>query len=579
MLLPRTRSLGLVVALGAALLLGAGPAHAKAKSKVKGRAPAATKPSTSNPGVAPKPKPDAKADQAYAEAKAQYLILKGDEKRRALRHNWLNAAKLFVEVASKYRGSERAPEALYTAGGLYDELSRISANLDDQHAARQAYEKLIQGWPDHRLRDDASFALARLLADRASSPGDARTVVESALARSPGDRQKDLQKLLAALPAPKPQVARRRAEPVTRDVEADEPVVVAKAEPKVKSEPAAAASPSLAQAFGRALSDVVEPHAHVDEGHAVRSPIALRAELPDDEKVEPDAEALEEPAQTSAISAFAEKLRDVRVGQAPNPKDDAKAREWAKQALVRGKGAELSLAEQLGLKFRRVIIDAGHGGHDSGAVGPSGLQEKDIALSISLQVAKLLRAQGLEVLLTRDDDTFVKLEDRAKYANSKQGDLFISIHCNSAPTKKLRGIETYTLNTAADRYSIRLAARENATTERGVGDLRFILADLATKANTGESQRLADRVQRSLVNSVAPKFPGGGKNLGTKEALFYVLLGAKMPAVLVETSFLSNPEEEKLLGNAEYQKTLAGSIAEGITSFLDERNAKMALLD
>ncbi|MBX7100475.1 MAG: N-acetylmuramoyl-L-alanine amidase, partial [Myxococcaceae bacterium] len=282
-------------------------------------------------------------------------------------------------------------------------------------------------------------------------------------------------------------------------------------------------------------------------------------------------------ARATGIAALAERERAVRVraATAPSAAEDARAKAWLKQAMQRGAGAELSLAEQLGLKFRRVIIDAGHGGHDTGAIGAKGTQEKDVALAIALDVAKELKAQGLEVLLTRDDDTFVKLEDRAKFANAHQGDLFVSIHCNSAPTKTLRGVETYSLNTSADRYAIRLSARENATTERGVGDLRFILADLATKANTGESQRLAQSVQRSVIGKLQAEHPGV-RDLGTKEALFYVLLGAKMPAILVETSFLSHPEEEKLLGTPAYQHEVAGAVARGVQDFLDAREAKMA---
>src|SRR5205823_6877192 len=122
-----------------------------------------------------------------------------------------------------------------------------------------------------------------------------------------------------------------------------------------------------------------------------------------------------------------------------------------------------------------------------------------------------------------------------KIANDARGDLFLSIHCNSAPTNKLRGIETWTLNTASDHYSVRLAARENASSNAGVSKLEYILADLATKANTEESTRLATYVQRSLVASLKPKYKDV-RDLGHKEALFYVLLGAKMPAILVETS-------------------------------------------
>jgi len=237
---------------------------------------------------------------------------------------------------------------------------------------------------------------------------------------------------------------------------------------------------------------------------------------------------------------------------------------------------EATLAQQLGLKVHRVVIDAGHGGYDTGAVGARGTKEKDVALSIALLLRDLLSEAGLQVTLTREDDSFVPLEERALMANQARGDLFLSIHCNSAPGKKLRGVETYTLNTSGDRYSIRLAARENSSSEKGISDLQYILADLATKANTEESLRLAARVQQSLVGQLTARHREV-RNLGTKEALFYVLLGVRMPAVLVETSFLSNADEERLLSSRAYQREIAMAIAAGVQDFLGgrERVAKV----
>ncbi|NNC21837.1 N-acetylmuramoyl-L-alanine amidase, partial [Corallococcus exiguus] len=259
------------------------------------------------------------------------------------------------------------------------------------------------------------------------------------------------------------------------------------------------------------------------------------------------------------------------------PVDAQVAQARLKAVAKQSRHAELTLAEQLGLKVRRVVIDPGHGGHDSGAVGKAGTKEKEVALAISKKVADGLREKGLEVVLTRDDDTFIRLEDRAKLANEAHGDLFISVHCNSAATHKLRGIETYTLNTSADRYSIRLAARENASSEKGISDLQFILADLATKANTEESSRLANAVQHNLVTGLSGQYDGI-KDLGHKEALFYVLLGAKMPAILVETSFLSHAEDEKRLASERFQDEVAKNIVLGVEEFLGDRR-RMAKVD
>ena len=273
------------------------------------------------------------------------------------------------------------------------------------------------------------------------------------------------------------------------------------------------------------------------------------------------APAPEEPARASAQP-------DAGAVLASAP--PAQVRERLRAIRKRG-ASDVTLAEQLGLKFRRVVIDPGHGGHDTGTVGADGTEEKDVALAISKRLRAVLTEQGLEVVLTRDTDRFVRLEDRARLANAAKGDLFISVHCNSLPQRHIRGIETYTLNLASDRYAIRLAARENATSEKGMSDLRFLLADLATRANTEESVRLATQVQAGLVTRLTPK-DKKMRDLGTKEALFYVLLGTKMPAILVETGFLSNPEEEKRLASAGYQDEVARAIAAGVQEFLGHRD-------
>ncbi|GAC1559096.1 MAG: hypothetical protein NVS2B9_20870 [Myxococcales bacterium] len=222
-----------------------------------------------------------------------------------------------------------------------------------------------------------------------------------------------------------------------------------------------------------------------------------------------------------------------------------------------------------------MVIDPGHGGRDAGAIGPHGLREKDVALSIARKLASRLRAQGLEVVLTRDRDVFVPLDDRTRIANEARADLFVSIHCNAARKRKLSGVETWTLNVASNRYAARLAAFENAADERTVSDLRLILADLATKANASDARELASSVQTSLVRNLRSRV-GSVRDNGVKQALFYVLLGTHMPSILVETAFLSNPEEEKRLRSARYQDGTAEAIARGVRDFLDGRR-KLAL--
>ena len=526
------------------------------------------------------------ADEAYQDAKSAYGKLKGDESKRKLRHHWLNVAHKFDKVASKWPKSDRAPEALFNAAELYSELSRFSQNAEDLAASEAAYRKLFEAWPKHKLGDDGAYGLARVLADRRNDPAGARAVVEAALERGGGDRKNDLNKLLASLPkaAAKPVTAARPsiADAIRKAGRKDELKAPA-AERKPVKIAAELDEDELRAAPGKLLkSDAEDAPVPVRPiAHARRAPPPRPAVEDEEPAVVPDEsgnDAVVEGLRLPTLSNLQERLRDVRVGARPLPNQDASLTQRLKQAARDGHNAEFTLAEQLGLKMRRVVIDAGHGGHDTGAIGPTGVLEKDVALAIALQVAKKLSAAGLEVVLTRDDDTFVRLEDRAKFANHNKGDLFISIHCNAGPNRTMRGIETYTLNTSANRYSIRLAARENATSERGVSDLQFILADLATKANTEESSRLAHRVQKNLVRDLSAQHKGI-KDLGTKEALFYVLLGAKMPAILVETSFLSHPEEEKLLGDDKYQSEVAVAISDAVTGFLEEREAKLARVD
>ncbi|MFY2558803.1 N-acetylmuramoyl-L-alanine amidase [Corallococcus terminator] len=546
------------------------------------------------------------AEAAYQGARRAYYALKDDAARRKLRHHWLNVVHKFEAVAKSHPKSERAPDALFTAGELLQELSRISFVEEDLKSAISDYDKLSRDYPKHRLADDAALALARIHVHRMDRPEDARRVLTDMLAsNSKGDQTKELKALLASLPTPKgapvaPAPSRAKpATPFKAPVLEEKATAVAKVE--TPSERPASALVGAIEKLAREPSPIIprlDPSAPMSgesssEGkgldEAVAAALAAKerdAKAPSMSKVSVAPKVVEAPVEVASSKLSTPRPPEpVQVAEKPKaevapsdppkpitrPVDDEVAQARLKAVAKQSRRAELTLAEQLGLKVRRVVIDPGHGGHDSGAIGKEGTREKDVALSISLKLADELRERGLEVVLTREDDQFIRLEDRAKFANTERGDLFISVHCNAATSRKLRGIETYTLNTSADRYSIRLAARENASSEKGISDLQFILADLATKANTEESSRLANQVQRSLVTSLANKY-SDIKGLGHKEALFYVLLGVKMPAILVETAFLSNLDEEKRLATSAYQTDVAKAIAQGVEDFLGDRN-------
>ncbi|WP_028583415.1 N-acetylmuramoyl-L-alanine amidase [Desulfogranum mediterraneum] len=228
----------------------------------------------------------------------------------------------------------------------------------------------------------------------------------------------------------------------------------------------------------------------------------------------------------------------------------------------------LSLAQQLGLGVRRIVIDPGHGGKDPGAMG-HGLKEKNLVLAISRKIGEILRSSyGYEVILTRASDIFIPLEERTAIANTRNGDLFISVHVNAHPDKTIGGIETYYLNLATNAEAMRVAALENATSTHNISELQDILASLMQNSKINESSRLAQAVHGKVISGLAPHYPV--RDLGVKQAPFYVLLGAEMPAILAEISFISNPAEARLLQSSSYQTRVARQIAAGVVAYIDQ---------
>ncbi len=220
----------------------------------------------------------------------------------------------------------------------------------------------------------------------------------------------------------------------------------------------------------------------------------------------------------------------------------------------------------------RIVLDPGHGGDDPGAIGKSGLREKDITLAVSKRVKALIEEKlpGSEVLLTRDTDKTLSLPSRTDFANRVKADLFVSIHVNASPNRDTAGIETYYLNITHDRYALRLAARENAMSETETSNLEYILADLAMKSSVTDSVKLGRLVQASMCGHMGTDWDDI-RDLGLKSAMFYVLMGAKMPAILVETAFISNKTEEKRLKQDKYQDALAEGIVKGIKRYSEEQ--------
>ena len=238
------------------------------------------------------------------------------------------------------------------------------------------------------------------------------------------------------------------------------------------------------------------------------------------------------------------------------------------EAKGRADPPNITLVERFKRGLGRIVIDPGHGGKDPGAIGVTGLEEKKVALDIARRLAPILRKTlRATVFLTREKDVFLSLEARTAFANAKKADLFISIHANSSPRSKVRGIETYILREASNRDALETAARENNVSIKKLSDLQIILSDMMLRSKADESLFLARAVHSALLTSVKTQSPKS-KDLGIRQAPFYVLLGAEMPSILVETGFISNRKEETQIRSARYRKALALAIAQGVRDFV-----------
>jgi N-acetylmuramoyl-L-alanine amidase len=243
-------------------------------------------------------------------------------------------------------------------------------------------------------------------------------------------------------------------------------------------------------------------------------------------------------------------------------------------AALPTRDGQSTLTRALGLKIGRIVIDAGHGGHDTGTIGPTGLMEKDICLDVALRLGKIIhqRLPAAEVVFTRSDDTFIPLEERTRVANESKADLFISIHANSSHDHAARGIETYYLNLKGSPDAMEVASRENATAQQSIHDLEDIVKKIARSEKIDESREFAADIQESLAKRIQ-KLNKTVKDRGVRKAPFVVLVGADMPSILTEISFLSNPADERLLKNPEHRQRVAEGLYQGVANYLQSLNS------
>jgi|SRR5581483_5201935 len=268
------------------------------------------------------------------------------------------------------------------------------------------------------------------------------------------------------------------------------------------------------------------------------------------------------------LAACASPMAQAKSHRAKKSKVAAGPEFVAREAKPTSNG-DLSLTRALDLKIGRIVIDPGHGGWDNGTVGAGGLREKDLVLDISQRLGKILqRRMGADVIYTRDSDVFIPLETRTAIANHENADLFVSIHGNHSDDPQTRGIETYYLSFTAATDALDVAGRENAAAQLSVGRLQDLVKEIAMNEKVGESREFAANVQRSLYGGIGAKQPAI-RDRGVKKAPFIVLIGAHMPSILAEVSFLSNATDEANLEKPEYREEIAESLYRGISKYVE----------
>ena len=328
---------------------------------------------------------------------------------------------------------------------------------------------------------------------------------------------------------------------------------VAMNEPVKKPEPRTFIPPPPQPAAAPAALEPIQPPTLPVSSKNVRPP-AMPASLRREVAPPPAAPAPALAAETASVSPPAPAKTTLLAGALP---------------AKRNTGGDRSLTRALGLKLGRVVLDPGHGGHDVGTHGPSGLYEKDLVLDISQRLGALIDERlGSEVVYTREDDTFIPLEERTRIANDHKADLFLSIHANSSPLRSAAGVETYVLNFTTSRAAMDLAARENADSDRSIFDLQELLQKIALRDKADESREFATRLQTSL-SALSTRSNDNAKNRGVKKAPFVVLIGASMPSVLAEIGFLTNASDEALLRKTEHRQKIAEALYKGIAAYAD----------
>jgi len=519
--------------------------------------------------------------------------LYGSPAKKKYRHNWERCIRRYEKVYKTFPNTDEAARALFGAGELWAYLYRYSSRDSDIDRAISLYRELVKRCKDHNLADDAQYRLGEIFYRDKKDPmqayveflkvevkfpnGDARlkaskkmdelerVLGKKRIARETGKKVAAKKKKLVLV-----ENIRHWSTPTYTRVVVDLDDQVTYKEHLLKKDPTLKKPRRLFVDLRNArISKDIESSIPIKDGLLRRARAAqyntktVRVVLDIDNMESYKIFHLYDPFRIVVdVQGEHRQLRPERKGVAPGPPK--------RHERPKGSQKGISLAKQLGLGVKRIIIDAGHGGKDPGAIGRNGIREKDLMLKLARLVAEKVRRElRCEVVLTRKSDVFLPLEDRTAIANMKKGDLFISLHTNAHRDRRISGVETYILNIALDEDAMNLAARENATSTKNIGDLQMILNDLMLNTKINESSRLAEFVQKGLVKELRTRYKGV-HNRGVRQAPFYVLIGAEMPAILVEVGYITNRTENKRLCTEAYLKRTASGIVKGIDSYIKD---------
>jgi N-acetylmuramoyl-L-alanine amidase len=507
-------------------------------------------------------------EDLYRKARNHYYSLRDSETKKKYRSYWLECIKEFQAVYTKYPNSPRADDALFTVGMLYNDLYRYSYLKSDLQEALSSFQNLVTRYPSSRLADDAQFKIGEIYLKRKEF-SEAYEAFQKVIDQFPGGDMVSLARLkLRDLKdyKPKPRPKEVKGISAVTDIRywsnPDYTRVVIYVDKEV---------PYRKHLLRRDPSINKPPRLYIDIDSGKISP-NLKQPIPIYDGLLKMARAGQNSPDTVRVVLDIESIKDFKIFPLNDPFriviDIFGASSSEGRALTAIEKRQPVLPPTKPGKTK-IVIDPGHGGRDPGAIGPSGLREKDVVLKIAKRLQKKLQKPGYEVLLTRERDVHLRLEERTAIANTKDADLFVSIHANASRKRGARGIETYILGYPSDEELMELAARENAISPSKLTDLQIILFDLMLNARANESSRLAYHVQESLNDSLN-RGKSSHRDRGIKQAPFIVLMGARMPAILAEISFISNRAEERRLKNRKYQDKIASAVADGLNHYIKE---------